>query len=53
MGRSERSTNLEDTTLACHVVGILVDRAWFVEVAPAASTICVLGPDLTWILRFM
>jgi hypothetical protein len=40
MGRSERSTKLlEDTALASHVLGILVDRAGFVEVTPATSTI--------------
>jgi hypothetical protein len=40
MGRSKRSTKLlEDTTLACGVFVLLVDRAGFVEVIPAASTI--------------
>jgi hypothetical protein len=40
MGRSERSTKLfEETALARHVFGILVDMAGFVEVAPIASTI--------------
>jgi hypothetical protein len=40
MGSSERSTKLlEDTALASHVLGILVDRAGFVEVTPATSTI--------------
>jgi hypothetical protein len=40
MGRSERLTKLlEDTTLVHRVFGILVDRAWFVEVARAASMI--------------
>jgi hypothetical protein len=40
VGRSKRSTKLlEDTTLACGVFGLLVDRAGFVEVIPAASTI--------------
>jgi hypothetical protein len=34
---------LEDTALACGVVGVLMDRAGFVEVAPAASTILGLG----------
>jgi hypothetical protein len=52
MSHSERLTKfLEDATLARPVFGILVDRAGFVEVAPAASTI--LGPDSIWILRFM
>jgi hypothetical protein len=40
VGRSKRSTKLlEDTTLACDVFGLLVDRAGFVEMIPAASTI--------------
>jgi hypothetical protein len=40
MGRGERLTKLlEDTTLVHRVFGILVDRAWFVEVARAASMI--------------
>jgi hypothetical protein len=40
VGRSERSTKLlEDTTLARCVFGLLVDRAGFIEVIPAASTI--------------
>jgi hypothetical protein len=40
MGRSKRSTKLlEDTTLACGVFGLLKDRAGFVEVIPATSTI--------------
>jgi hypothetical protein len=40
VGRSKRSAKLlEDTTLACGVFGLLVDRAGFVEVIPAASTI--------------
>jgi hypothetical protein len=44
MGRSERWTKLlEDTALARRVFGILVDRARFVEVAPAASTVWGLG----------
>jgi hypothetical protein len=44
MGRSERSTKLlEDTTLASRVFGILVDRAGFIEVILAASTIFGLG----------
>jgi hypothetical protein len=30
---------LEDTTLACSVFGLLVNRARFIEVIPAASTI--------------
>jgi hypothetical protein len=44
MSRSKRSTKLlEDTALARHVFRILVDRARFVEVALAASTILGLG----------
>jgi hypothetical protein len=40
MGRSKRSAKLlEDMTLTCGVLGLLVDRAGFVEVIPAASTI--------------
>jgi hypothetical protein len=40
VGCSNRSAKLlEDTTLACRVLGLLVDRAGFVEVIPAASTI--------------
>jgi hypothetical protein len=40
VSRSKRSTKLlEDTILACCVFGLLVDRAGFVEVIPAASTI--------------
>jgi hypothetical protein len=40
VGRSKRSTKLlEDVTLACSVFGLLVDRAGFVEMIPAASTI--------------
>jgi hypothetical protein len=53
VGRSKRSTELlEDTALACGVFGVLVDRAGFVVVAPAASTI-FLGLFSVWILRFM
>jgi hypothetical protein len=40
VGPSKRSEKLlEDTTLACSVFGLLVDRAGFVEVIPTASTI--------------
>jgi hypothetical protein len=40
VGRSERSAKLlEDTALACGVIGLLMDRAGFIEVIPAASTI--------------
>jgi hypothetical protein len=45
MGRGKRSSKLlEDTALVSHVLGILMDRAGFVEVTPAVSTI--------WCLRF-
>jgi hypothetical protein len=38
--RSKGSTKLfEDTTLACSVFGLLVDKAGFVDVIPVASTI--------------
>jgi hypothetical protein len=44
VGRGERSTKLlEDTTMVCSVFGLLMDRAGFVEVIPAASTILGLG----------
>jgi hypothetical protein len=53
MGRSKRSSKLlEDTALASHVLGILVDRAGFVEVTPAASTICCLGSRFDLDLAF-
>jgi hypothetical protein len=40
VGHSNRSAKLlDDTTLACNVFGLLVDRAGFIEVIPAASTI--------------
>jgi hypothetical protein len=54
VGRSERSTELlEDTALMCVVFGVLTDRAGFVEVAPAASTILGLeyGFDLNLALH--
>jgi hypothetical protein len=39
-GRSKGSTKLfEDTTLACSVFELLVDRTGLVEVIPAVSTI--------------
>jgi hypothetical protein len=45
VGRSKRSTKfLEDTTLACGVFGLLVDRAGFIEVISAASTILKVEP---------
>jgi hypothetical protein len=44
VSHSERSAKLlEDTTLACGVLGLLVNRARFVEVIPAASMILGLG----------
>jgi hypothetical protein len=40
MSRGKRSTKLlEDTALACSVLGVFVDRAGLIEVIPAASTI--------------
>jgi hypothetical protein len=40
VGCSKRLTKLfEDTTLVCGVFGLLMDRAGFIEVIPAASTI--------------
>jgi hypothetical protein len=40
MIRGKRSAKLlEDTALVCGVLGVFVDRAGFVEVIPAASTI--------------
>jgi hypothetical protein len=40
VSRGERSAKiLEDTALACGVLGVLVDRTGLVEVTPAASTI--------------
>jgi hypothetical protein len=43
---------LEDTTLACGVFGVLVDRAGFVEMTPAASTILGLGSRFDLDLAF-
>jgi hypothetical protein len=44
VGRSKRSAKLlEDAALACCVFGLLMDRAGFVEMTPAASMILVLG----------
>jgi hypothetical protein len=44
MSCGERSAKLlEDTALACGVLGLLMNRAGFVEVIPAASTILDLG----------
>jgi hypothetical protein len=40
MSRGKRSMKLlEDTALACGVLGVFMDRAGLVEVIPAASTI--------------
>jgi hypothetical protein len=53
MGRSKRSSKLlEDTALASRVLGILVDRAGFVEVTPAASMIYCLGSRFDLDLEF-
>jgi hypothetical protein len=42
MSRGKRSSKLfENTTLACSVLGVSVDRAGLIEVIPAASTILV------------
>jgi hypothetical protein len=39
VSRGERSAKLlEDTTLVCGVLGVLMDRTGLVEVTPAAST---------------
>jgi hypothetical protein len=54
IGRSERSSKLiEYTALAHCVFGILVDRAGYVEVAPAAFMIWGLGSrfDLDLVLH--
>jgi hypothetical protein len=40
MSRGKRSTKLlEDTALACGVLGVFVDRTWLIEVIPGASMI--------------
>jgi hypothetical protein len=40
VGRGKRSTKyVEDTALACSVLGVLVDRTGLVKVIPAAPTI--------------
>jgi hypothetical protein len=40
MSRGKRSTKLiEDTALACGVLGVFVDRAGLIEVIPAPSMI--------------
>jgi hypothetical protein len=44
VGRSKRSTKLlEDMALARRVFGLLMDRAGFIEMTPAASMILGLG----------
>jgi hypothetical protein len=44
VSHGERSAKLlEDTALACNVLGLLVNRAGFIEVIPTASTILGLG----------
>jgi hypothetical protein len=46
VGRGEGSSKLlEGMALACCVLGLLVNRAGFVEVIPAVSTILGLGSD--------
>jgi hypothetical protein len=53
VGHSKRSTELlENTALAYGVFGVLVDRAGFVEVAPAASMILGLGSRFDLDLAF-
>jgi hypothetical protein len=53
VGRTESSTKLlEDTTLACGVFGLLMDRAGFIEVIPAASTILRVGSRFDLDLAF-
>jgi hypothetical protein len=53
VSRGERSAKLpEDTTLTCGVLGLLVNRARFVEVVPAASTILGLGSRFDLDLTF-
>jgi hypothetical protein len=53
MGRSKRSAKLlEDTTLACSVFGLLVDKAGFIEVIPTASTILRVGSRFDLDLAF-
>jgi hypothetical protein len=54
MSRGKRSAKLlEDTALACGVLGVFVDRAGLVEVIPAASTILMVesGFDLDLVLH--
>jgi hypothetical protein len=44
VSHGEGSTKLlEDTALACGVLGLLMNRAGFIEVIPAVSTILGLG----------
>jgi hypothetical protein len=53
VSRGKRSTKLlEDTTLACGVFGLLMDRAGFIEVIPAASTILRVGSRFDLDLAF-
>jgi hypothetical protein len=54
VSRGERSTKLlEDTALVCGVLGLLVNRAGFVEVIPAVSTILGVGSKFNLDLRFI
>jgi hypothetical protein len=47
VSRGEGTTKLlEDTALACGVLGLLVNRVGFIEVIPSASTILGLGSRL-------
>jgi hypothetical protein len=53
VGRSKRSTKLlEDTAPACGVFGLLMDRAGFVEMTPATSTILGVGSKFDLDLAF-
>jgi hypothetical protein len=54
VGRSKRSTKLlEDMALARRVFGLLLDRAGFIEVRPATSTILRVGSRFDLDLAFM
>jgi hypothetical protein len=47
VSRCERSAKLlEDTALACDVLGVLMDRTGVVEMIPAASTILMVESRL-------
>jgi hypothetical protein len=54
MSRDKRSTKLlEDTALACGVLGVFVDRAGLIKAIPATSTILMVESrfDLDLALR--